>query len=305
MLTPEQLVERKNYIGGSDAAGVLGLSRWDTPLKIWAEKTGKIEAPDISDQLQIILGNKLEQTVAELFTDRTGKKVRRNNRTVYHSEFSFLGVNLDREVVGEDAVLECKTASAWKAKEWAGEEIPQEYTIQVHHALMVTGAEKGYLAVLIGNQDFQIREILREKSVIASMLEKEVAFWTNYVVADQMPMQVLADDNDVLFQLFPVSDPSQDIELPDEANIIMGNLEAMQQEQRALGLQIDKSKAELKALLKGSEAGRTGLYRVTWKTQVANRVDVERMKIEAPELYKKWCKASPSRVLRYSKLSKG
>ena len=32
---------RKNYIGGSDAASVVGLNPFSSPYALWAEKTGK------------------------------------------------------------------------------------------------------------------------------------------------------------------------------------------------------------------------------------------------------------------------
>ena len=51
---------RHEYIGGSDIAKVMGLSRWGTPLSLWAEKTGKIPAKDLSDNEVV---NKLYELV--------------------------------------------------------------------------------------------------------------------------------------------------------------------------------------------------------------------------------------------------
>jgi predicted phage-related endonuclease len=47
-------MERIGFIGSSDAAAVLGLSRWKTPLQIWAEKTGQVVPDDISDKEAVI-----------------------------------------------------------------------------------------------------------------------------------------------------------------------------------------------------------------------------------------------------------
>ena len=41
MATKDVKENRHLYIGGSDIAKVMGLSRWGTPLSLWAEKTGK------------------------------------------------------------------------------------------------------------------------------------------------------------------------------------------------------------------------------------------------------------------------
>ena len=37
----EWLERRRNTIGGSDAAGIVGLSSWASPFSVWAEKTGR------------------------------------------------------------------------------------------------------------------------------------------------------------------------------------------------------------------------------------------------------------------------
>ena len=113
--------DRRTFLGGTDAAAVLGLSRYRTPLQVWAEKTGALDEQNIDDKLHVKLGKRLEEVVAELYTEKTGKKVRRVNETLYHPQFPFLAANIDRRVVGEDTLLECKTTNSFKAKEFEGE----------------------------------------------------------------------------------------------------------------------------------------------------------------------------------------
>lgn len=298
------ITERRKFIGSTDAAAVLGLSRWKTPLEVWAEKVGRIEPNDVSNEVAVKLGKKLEETVAEFFMDETGKKVRRVNKPIIHPDYDFIACQIDRDVVGEDAILECKTASGWKAKEWSGEDIPQEYIIQVIHQLAVTGANKGYIAVLIGNQDFKWREIFRDEKVISSLISKEVEFWNNYVVPQQMPMMLTANDNDVLYQLFSDPDTSSDVELSDEANILIEQIQSLAQDQMQLEDQIEKAKNELKAMLGDSERGHTGLWKLSWKKQTTKRIDTERLKTEQWLIYSAYLRESSTRVLRYSQIVK-
>ena len=89
--------------------------------------------------------------------------------------------NIDRRVVGENAVLECKTANQFLAKEWESEEIPASYLLQVQHYLEVTGAEKGYIAVLIGGQRFVWKEIPRDDELIRIIVQIEKDFWMEHV----------------------------------------------------------------------------------------------------------------------------
>lgn len=298
-----KLEERARYLGGSDAAAVLGLSRYKTQLEVWAEKTGQVEPEDISDEVRIILGNKLEQTVAELFTEKTGKKVHRVNETKYHPIHAFLAANIDRRVVGEDAILECKTTSAFKAKDWESEEVPTEYIVQCLHYLAVTGAKKAYIAVLIGNQDFIWKEIERDEKVINELITKEVYFWNKYVEPRVMPMVVTANDDGVLHKLFPDAKQGSSIDLDDKANALLETLDSMKADKRALEAQIEQQENEVKLLLGASESGKSNKYLVTWKNQESRRLDTERIKKEAPELYTEFAKVIQTRVLRIKQLS--
>jgi len=293
--------DRQKYIGASEAAAVLGLSRWATPLEIWALKTGQIQAKDISDKIEVKLGNKLEQTVAELFMEETSKKVHRVNETLYHPKYDFLGANLDRKVVGENAPLECKTCSSWKAKEWGGEDIPQEYLIQVLHQIAVGGFDHGYIACLIGNHKFVWKRVDRDDKLISDMIKKEVHFWNAFVKPVVMPGQVSAGDAEVLFQLFPV-EPGSKIELGDDADKIIESLESLKADERILEKEIEQQENTLKAMLKENETGTTNNHKVTWKLQVSRRLSTDLLKQDLPEIYMKYSRQSETRVLRISEL---
>lgn len=301
-LTPQQLAERGSYIGSSDAAGVMGLSRWETVLSIWAEKTGRVTPEEIGHRLPVKLGIRLEDAVAELFMEETGKKVHRVNQTLVHPDHDFLRANIDRRVVGEDAILECKTASAWKAKEWAGEDIPQEYIIQCYHQLSVTGAAVCYIAVLIGNQEFKWKAIYRDEVIQKNIINKELNFWNDFVMPNIMPTTITQNDGNILYELFPISDPNMDIALPDAANILLEGIEANETEIKALEGDVEKSKNALKAMLGDAESGRTQLHRVTWKKQTSKRVDIERLKKEQEVIYSAYLKESSTRVLRHNQI---
>lgn len=291
--------ERKTYIGGTDTAPILGLSRWRTPLQVWSEKTGTL-VREQKEGLHLTLGTRLEEVVAELFMQQTGKKVQRANETKFHKAYPFLGANIDRRVVGEDAILECKTASAWKAKEWDGEEIPREYILQVVHYLAVTGASRGYLAVLIGNQDFQIKTIERDEELIKEVTRKEVDFWNHFVLPKVMPGigMITKDDADTLYRLYPQAGAGTVVQLTDDANKLIESRNAMIQDVKALESQIDKTENEIKSLLKENEYGQTPQWIVSWKNQATKRLDTGLLRETKPDVYEAFLKETQSRVLR-------
>ena len=131
-LTERQIKERVNFLGGSDAAAILGLSRYKTALMVWALKTGQIIGQDISQEMPVKLGNMLEDTVCKLFEEETGKKIEIANAsackergllyvpdqddlegpvTILHPKHSFIAGNLDGLVKGEHAIFEAKTTN--------------------------------------------------------------------------------------------------------------------------------------------------------------------------------------------------
>jgi putative phage-type endonuclease len=303
-LTKAQLKERMNYIGASDAAAVLGMSRWKTPLMVWAEKTGQIIPEDISGKLPVKLGHKLEQTVADLFMEETGKSVREipNNMTLHHPNFPFLAANLDRLIVGEHSALECKTVSAWKAKEFENEEFPQEFIIQCFHQMMVTAMDSIWLAVLIGNQDFKVKQILWDDKTIDTMLRKEVHFWESFIIPKVMPMQISCKDTDTLFQLFPEENPGSIIALGDKGDQLIERINAMKADQKSLDGSIEQLENELKVMLKDKEAGTTNNFKISWKTQSKSWVDSRILKKEMPDIHAKYLKETKFRALRINAL---
>jgi len=278
MITEKQREERKLYIGSSDAAAILGLSRWATQLSCWAEKTGQIVPEDISDELRIKVGNKAEQMIAELFMEETGKTVHKVNETVYHPDYPFIACNLDRRIVGEKALLEIKTASAYKSEEWADNNIPAEYIVQVYHQMACTGWNKAYIACLIGgNQEFVIREIDRHEPTIIDMIRKEVYFWETFVLPKVMPVQISCFDSPTLYSLFPEA-TTPEIELNDEADQLIEQIEALGADYNNLYGQLEQKKNQLKAILKEAECGKSSRYTVTWKQQIKKAYTVKESK---------------------------
>jgi putative phage-type endonuclease len=315
-LSPEQVLDRVNYIGGTDAAAVLGLSRYKTPLGLWAEKTGTVPTKDRSGELPIKIGNRLEDVVAELFVDETGLKVQRVREIQVHPEYPFIRCQIDRRVLNTDnEPLECKTASAFKQGEWEGDDVPSEYIIQVMHQLMVLGAiakKKGlppppraHLACLIGgNVSFVTKIIERDEDMIAELEAKEVAFWNEHIQARKMP-GVTEHDDGVLQALFPNGKVDQEEALqlsPEFEDIIERIKEIGTDKEGELGklkAELDELKNEVKMAMGENSRAVVGRYEATWKNiQKKPTLDTVRLLTDKPELIVKYGKIpEPFRML--------
>ena len=133
---------RAKSIGGSDAAAILGLNPYKSAYALWMEKTGKVIPEDVSGKEAVRLGNDLEDYVAKRFMEATGKKVRRENNTIFRDDLPFAHANYDRLVVGEKAGLEIKTTNALHLSKFKNGEFPANYYVQAVHYLMVSGLER-------------------------------------------------------------------------------------------------------------------------------------------------------------------
>jgi len=144
----EWLVNRSNYIGGSDAAVIMGVNPWKTSTELWNEKTGRVQAKDISDSAAVRYGIAAEDLLRELFKlDYPEYDVQYvPNNSFINPEYDFAAASLDGWIIDEDGklgILEIKTGlisgSAQKAK-WEGR-IPDNYYCQVLFYMAVTNAD--------------------------------------------------------------------------------------------------------------------------------------------------------------------
>lgn len=245
--------------------------------------------------LPAFVGNSLESAVAELFMNATGKKVRKANQTIYHPKYRFIAANIDRSVIGEKSDLECKTCSAYKAREWDEEEIPQEYIIQCMHSLAVTGKERIYLAVLIGNQQFKWRVIERDERFIENLVDAEVKFWTKFVIPKIMPQVINRNDKHVLDVLYPRAITDKRIHLDDEAGSDAELLEGLQADEKDIKGRIETLKNRLKQRLGTAEVGLTSSRTILWLNLEINRFQEDAFRREHPRLFKTFVKKVPER----------
>lgn len=288
------LKERQKGIGGSDVGAILGVNKWKTPFQVYLEKTEEIT--EINDQSEAAYwGDQFEEVVAKEFEKRTGKKVRRDRRHFQHIDYPFMVANIDRRVVGENAILECKTANQFLAKEWDSEEIPDSYLLQVQHYLAVTGAEKGYIAVLIGGQKFIWKEIERDEELIGMMIEKEKEFWD--LVQNKIPPALDGSSaaEKYLNEKFAKAEKGSEKSLESKYKELIEDYFSYKATAKTFEEKANEIENNIKLELGKSEIGSIDKYQVNWKQVVSKRVDNKILKAEYPEIYEKVCKESISR----------
>ena len=297
-LTREQWLDiRQLGIGSSDAAVAVGLSPYKCPLSLWLEKTARKAPEDISQKEAVLWGVELEPVLAQVYTKRTGYKVRRVNAVLQHPENTFMLANLDREVVGHPdgpGILEIKTASYHSAPQWE-EGVPVAYQCQVLHQLAVTGHAWAEVAVLIGGQDFRIYRIERDEEKIGDLIRREAHFWQQVRQDWQPEPDGSSDAAAALGWLFP-RDDGQTVDLSDspEFNQLFGQLLQLREQKEVVEQQESLIKQRLQATLGEATAGLFADGKITWKRSKDRLApDLERLGQDHPDLLSHYVKPVP------------
>ena len=218
----EWLRERKKHIGASDAAIVLGHSKWMTRRELALSKLNEeIENSDPNGYLH--RGHVLESLVKGLYEEETGWAI--NDSPMYIcKDYPFMSATPDGWVLPADEnqtgiLVECKTSNRYRKDDWFDDEgeqkVPTSYWIQVQHQMAVTGALEAEIAVLFAEEEslniftrildnggvledmialckntesieFRRNRVLRDEAFIEIMIREEQEFW-DLISTGQIP----------------------------------------------------------------------------------------------------------------------
>lgn len=289
----EWLQYRKRGIGGSDAGAICGLNPYRSPMAVYIDKTeGGSEEVDSEAMRQ---GRDLEQYVAERFSEETGLKVRRANAIFYNDKHPCMIANVDRLIVGENAGLECKTASPYSADKWENGKIPEHYEIQCHHYMAVTGADAWYIACVILGKEFVWRKIERDEELIEMLFVVESDFWNNNVLKNQIPdPDGSKAAEEIINNYYKDSSIGKSIQLIGFDDKLKRRNEIMELEDK-LDTEKKQIEQEIKIYMNDAEKAESSQFSVTWKSVISNRVDSKKLEAEYPNIYGECLKKSSSR----------
>lgn len=302
-LSPEwEKARREMGIGGSEASAIAGFNPYASAFSVYWDKLGKSEPKEVSEAMR--QGSELEEYVAQRFTEATGKKVKRNSFMLQSKEYPFMLADVDRFIVGENAILECKTTLNRDDFSYENaQNIPAYHLVQVLHYMAVTGAEKAYIATLVFGRAFYIVEVNRAdyESDIAGLIAIEKRFWEQNVQSKIPPKpDGSAISTQVLSEQFPTANdelPTVDL-MPYAVNL--NRLSEIKKE-------IDKltsEKAELENIIKNAlgeaSLGEYGSFKVTWKNRDSVRLDSKALKTEMPDIYAKYSRVTSTRTFLFN-----
>lgn len=270
--TPDWHQKRRQGIGGSEAAAVLGESKWATPYQIWRAKTGR-DAPRPANEA-MEAGITFEPAIREWYSNKTG-------RTVYdpgftkHEKYPFIVGNVDG--LCEDRVLEIKNSGY----EW--DTIPTDYFFQVQHYMYLHQKRFADLAVVFRGQHFKIFTVEQDLSLWDYILPIYADFW-RCVETDTPPDLSTLSDVDEAYR----NSKESSIILPQDVLVELEKIKALKTQIAELEDEKSESELAVKQALKDNAIGTdaNGKTVVTWRTSKPRRTfDSKRFREENPEMY--------------------
>lgn len=291
----EWLELRKSGIGGSDAGAVVGLNPYSSAYSVYHEKMGLVEPFEGNDKTR--LGQDLEEYIAKRFEEKTGKRVRRLNAMLRSKEYPYMIADIDREVVGEDAGVECKSTTNFDGYKFDEGEYPAYWACQCYHYMAVKGAKRWYLVVLdLSSGKVHVITIERNEAEIAALIVLEKRFWTEHIESKTPPLPNGSEQCDeIIKEKYPLADdnaPAVDLMGYGKE---MGRLEIIKGEIKILEREKDAIEQTLKEALGVASAGEYEQYKVSYKNTVSTRLDTKRLKEELPQVYEQYASDSTSR----------
>jgi putative phage-type endonuclease len=265
---------RRQGLGASDMAAVMGVSPYKTPYQLWAEKTGMTPEQKVGDAAR--RGVILEDAVGQYYEQERGVKLRKSNGIVRLKKHPRIMASLDRTIVGETkGIVEIKTSASPRWSMWP---VPPEVMIQVHVQMGIVGAEWCDVVALLGGLVFKIERVEFDAQLWAEIQRSAMLFLE--AIDTKTPPQLEALDA----QAYAIATPQESDEFV-EADSSLENVYRQLREVNAELHFLEEKKGSLEIILKeaiGNKAGLAGAgWTVYWKQARPSQVTDWKMVAQA------------------------
>src|SRR3954469_1551889 len=231
-----KLIERRSFIGGSDARIIRG-SDEAALIRLWREKRGESEPADLSDNLIVQLGSVTEELNRSWYERNTGRQVRDVQRHVRHALIPWMGATLDGIVDGTEAVFESKFMLPWSFSE---EGAAEKYMPQLQHNMWVTNLRTSVLSIITGGGKWVEISVPIDPLYLTVLVSAEKKFW-RCVQSGETPHLINAEPPRARIEALRVVDMSTSNSWSEFAGLF--------RETRQAFLDHERAKSELKALM--------------------------------------------------------
>jgi len=182
--TREQwLEERRKSIGGSDSPViVLDDHPYMTKQELYLDKIGLLPPKEETPQMR--RGKMMEDIIATLYTEKTGRKLEVVKKSLRNSDYPFISGNIDRKVIDPEkgeGVAEFKTYSLKNYYQCKREGVYDHVQIQTQHYM---GLGFKWASIVIFNPevfDILTFDIDRDDALVEHIYNECAKFWEHVV----------------------------------------------------------------------------------------------------------------------------
>lgn len=294
------LAWRREGIGASDIAGIVGVSNWSSPWSVWADKMGLV--PDEQSQ-RLRIGQVLETALAQLFHEETGLHVIGAQTRAVHRRHRWARATLDGLVAEHGGARgHAAPVAGWEAKTDGGSpwtQVPAVYQAQAQWGMLVTGLRRWHFAVLFGRFQFKVYELAYNPDDARFIAWAAARFWHRHIATKTPPP---VDGSDATTRAITLAhQPALDGE---QVEIPLGlalQWRLADREAKAAAARLAEAANEVRAAIGNATIATVDGDKVaTWREQTARRVDLDALRAAHPSLVEQFTTTTTSRVLRYA-----
>lgn len=305
--------DRRKWIGGSDAAAIMGLGAYgQTPYKVWLAKTAAHRDELDPRQKKFLERRKrFEPQIVAMLREEFSAEIVEVNQRYFDPDLPFLAAEIDfewRDTEGEIQNGEIKTVHPLAYGEQHGwgepgsDEIPINYAAQVMHGLGVKRRSQCVVAAMVGIDDMIFYRVAREgyEETIQNMRERCATFWHEHVLANVPPAP--RDWADMMAIFAKVN--GRPVECTEEIVAKLGQLHAARENARALELEKEQLMFDVAdyvreqwgianpstppQLIDNAELRWNGKPVATWKKQRGSHLNQKALREAHPEIVEQY-----------------
>jgi len=253
-------------------------------------KLGKMEIPDLSDVEAVQMGHVMEPVIGRLAQNKLGIELMKIEDALTHPKESWLRSHFDFAGTenGKTVLVECKNYNAAVRNKFDAEMgiIPAADMAQLVHEATVFGADKVYLAVLFGGQEFFLASFDITEEEKLALIKQMAEVWARVQTGQPYPPETVEQ----VKLMYPQDDGSTKMasQAVEEA---CRYLALIKKEKKAL----EEREEHLQTLIQGYMADKAilssfdGNLLATWKNAKASkRFDAKLFQQAMPDIYEQF-----------------